>query len=45
MDLTAPLVSGLDWAFAHWLAIWIAAWAATVTVRAVNLVAWFIGLY
>ena len=40
-----PLTAGLDWAAIHWFAILIAAMMASLAVRAVKLLEWFLGYY
>lgn len=43
MDLIDPLANGVDWTSAHWFAIMIAAWLASLGVKAFKTVRWFIG--
>lgn len=45
MDLIDPLALGIDWTFAHWFAIVIAAFMASLAVRAANLIIWFLQFY
>ena len=45
MDLVDPLAAGIDWTFAHWFAIVIAAFLASLAVKAVRLIEAWRGLY